>query len=128
MTKNKHIDIVKRRLWCSGYAVSERSREADGFDLLVDGKTKVNVIGVRSPKELEKHQFSQEVIDFATAGGVLAVVATATFGRPMVAYAVNDKVGPVGARVAFGLPIKKENHGKKTKEVTPKGSGKEVKA
>jgi|CXWL01.1.fsa_nt_gi hypothetical protein len=108
MTKINIINIVKRRLWCSGYAVSERSREVDGFDLIVDGKHRVCVGEPTGSMD------------------VLAKVQS-VLGHTVIRYANEDKAG--GAREIFGLPIKKEDHGKKNrKEVTPKGSGKEVSA
>ena len=130
MTKNKHIDIVKRRLWCSGYRVSERSRETDGYDLLVNGKTKVMIIGVKSPRELSTWRIAEDIVAFSKDGGVLSIVFTATFGKPFVGYAVKENSNPVGAREAFGLPeSKKDNHGKKNnKKVAPKGSGEEASA
>ena len=122
MTKNKHINIVKRRLWCSGYRVSERSREVDGYDLIVRNAKRVRVISAKSPKDID---FGDDMHRF----DILAVVTTATFGKPLVGYCtVGNPTPTVTIAEAFGLLTKKKHHGKKTsKKVTPKGS-EEVKA
>lgn len=99
MPNKKHIGIVKKRLWASGYAVSERLREMEGFDLLVEGKYRLSV-GSAVP-------------------GIANLVAKvqSAFGDSFVRYFVVPENGKAqGAREVFGLPSKKDTHGKKTKE------------
>ena len=117
MTKNKHIDIVKRRLWASGFRVSERSFETEGFDLLVEGKYKVRVM----PKGT-RGEFGCDVV----------AVPSYAFSKAVIGYYTDGwDHYTTSPREAFGLPsaIKDKNHGKKTsKEVTPEGSGEEASA
>lgn len=137
MTKINTINIVKRRLWASGYAVSERSREVDGYDLLVGGKwdyrKRVRVISAKSPKDIDFGDFTL-VTDPGEPGknmyayDILAVVITATFGKPLVGYCIVGNPTPtITIAEAFGLSASKKNHhGKKNKKVAEKSDSKEA--
>lgn len=119
MAKNKHNDIVKRRLWASGYAVSERSREVDGYDLLVGNVKRVRVISAKSPKDIN---FGDDMHRF----DILAVVVTATFGKLLVGYCtVGNPIPTVTIAEAFGLLIKRKYHGKKNNKKVAEKSGSE---
>lgn len=119
------IGIVKRRLWRSGYHAVDMSGTSLGFDLLVEGKFKVIVIKRRTPADLAKKQFTDDEISFAKSGGIFAVALTATFGAPLVMYAVGNSLMPLAASKAFGLPASKskvyEKKGRKKDPFNLKG-------
>ena len=115
MPKDKYIDIVKRRLWACGYRVARRSREVDGFDLLVDGAVRVLIAVVKTPKEVRR--------PVEAHGLVMAVVLTATFGRPAVVYQGPDGLATESARRMFGLPARLKDHEKKTRKEGRKEKG-----
>lgn len=107
MTENKEINIVKRRLWASGYAVSERSRGTDGFDLIVDGRHKLIVCRKGEERRLK------ELNPIAT----IACVHYA-FSKPFVGYVWNGGYSS-SPRIVFGLPASKskdKNGNKKTRK------------
>lgn len=106
MPKENILGIVKRRLWSSGYAVSERSRVADGFDLLVDNKHRVMVVA---------HRKGVDCFEGGDANPPFDNIASVSFDaaeRPVVVYTTAQGPTP-SPRVAFGLPIKSKDHGNK---------------
>lgn len=114
MPNKKHIGIVKRRLWSSGYSVVPRSRDIDGFDLLVDGRVKVQV-GTR-----------KDIKNVPDDMGVIACVGENVFGRKIViVYVGENKVVTESPREMFGLPSsksKKQNGTKKAKKRSEEGA------
>src|SRR3990167_10742619 len=99
MPNKKHIGIVKKRLWASGYKAAERSRVGDECDLLIDGIRKVFVCK-------EGGQNRQEY-----AGFLVACVSTA-HSRTSVRYMLPNGVYSISLRTVFGLParLSKDNH------------------
>lgn len=117
MPNKKYIGIVKRKLWQHGYRAVVRSREVDGFDLLVNGVVKVKVFGGRTPRD----------VDVQVDGcDVAATVLTATFGRPLVGYFVVGNTTPLSKpSEAFGAPlskIKKDHVKEKTRKEVSKNT------
>lgn len=106
MPNKKYIGIVKRKLWQHGYRVVVRSREVDGFDLLVDGVMKVRV-------------FVGNIIDTDDCD-IVAQVITVKFGKPVVGYFVVGNTTPLTRpSEAFGAPlskIKKDHAKEKTRK------------
>lgn len=109
MPNKKYISIVKRRLWASGFRVEERSREIDGFDLLVEGKYKLAIIG----------KGRRLIPEGCLTSTHLAQVTFDAAKRAVVVYMSNTSPenGP-SPKVVFGLLTKKEKHGKKQNSKT----------
>lgn len=117
MPKEKIIGIVKRRLWSSGYAVCERSRESEGYDLLVDDTFRVRI-----------ERSSQGVISVGE-GEVIAFLTDHVSGAIVVYVGAPNQNNPTRSpRAVFGLPASKsKDHVKqKTRKEASKKSGKKV--
>jgi len=89
MTKNDKKNIVKKKLWQSGYTVRDMGHvyHKEPFDLLVEGKFKVIFDSAPNKKQIRVHIDSDESIKYEyykPSNNAFAFTAShmTAFGRP----------------------------------------------
>lgn len=107
MNHDLAVELVKTRLWGSGYSV--KNYEAEGYDLLLNGKTSVSVKLVKSATAVKQ-------VPLPSEGDINAIVLPLRFLTPVIVY-VNHE-GKVTSSPTKAFPftkIKLNNGDKKSK-------------